>query len=145
MDRATIEADVFGAVLLLANKLQIWGDGIVPGMTMKQLFLLLLISKIGKQNPTLTEIAAFSGTSRQNVKKMLEQLETKGYAVLCKSETDGRAMCVSLTEKAAAYFAENEATSAKALNGLFSEITTDALTVTKQTLDKLLDFLGVSV
>ena len=145
MERATIEADVYGSVLLLANKFQIWGDSVVPGMTMKQLFLLLLISKIGKPNPTLTEIADFSGTSRQNVKKMLGQLETKGYAVLCKSETDGRAMCVSLTEKANAYFAENEATSAKALNSLFSEVTDDELTTTKQTLEKLLGFLEVSV
>ena len=128
--------------MLLANKLQIWGDGVVPCMTLKQMLLLIFISEIGKQSPTITEVADFTGTSRQNVKKMLIPLEKKGYINTRKSETDARAMSVSLTEKAFAYFADNNDKSAKALNVLFSILADNELIITKQAIDKILVSVG---
>ena len=134
MNRIESEAFVFGGIMLLANKLQIWGDGIVEGMTMKQLFLLIVMEKMENKNPTITEVAEVSGTSRQNVKKMLIQLEEKGFVNMGKSEADARAFNVSLSEKAYAYFAENDEKFNAILRGLFSEIPDDALRLTQKTL-----------
>jgi len=142
MDRTAMEEYIFGSILLLANKMQIWGDTIIPDLTLKQWFLLLLISKMGTKTPTINEIAEFSGTSRQNVRKMLEQLDKKKYVKIKESRTDARALGVSLLKKTYEYFAENEKNCAEAVNVLFSEITGEELSITIKTLNKLLVFFG---
>lgn len=144
MNRTEKEEYVFGSTLLLANKLQIWGDNVLDDLTMKQWFLLMLISKMGIQNPTIKEIANFTGTSRQNVKKMLEHLEKKEYVSIDKSETDARALNVTLSTKTFEYFIKNEKKGAEAVQGLFTEITDNELSITSRTLEKLLIFFGNS-
>jgi DNA-binding MarR family transcriptional regulator len=142
MDRTAAEEYVFGSILLLSNKIQVWGDNIIPDLTLKQWFLLILISKMENKNPTLNEITEFTGTSRQNVKKMLEHLDGKKYLKIKKSKTDARALNVSLLKKTYDYFADNEIKGAEAVNSLFSEITNEELSITCKTLEKLLLFFG---
>ena len=143
MDRTAREEYVFGSILLLSNKIQIWGDNIIPDLTLKQWFLLILISKMENKNPTLNEISEFTGTSRQNVKKMLEHLDGKKYLKIKKSKTDARALNVSLLKKTYDYFDDNEIKGAQAVNSLFSEITNEELSATCKTLEKLLLFFGI--
>ena len=143
MNRLNHEAYVFGMFLLLANKLQIWGDSILEDITLKQWFLLMLISKMA-QKPTIKEIADFSGTSRQNTKKMLEQLAKKNYVRISKSKTDDRALNVVLTKKTYSYFADNEKKTNDSLRTLFTEIHDDELVITKKTLEKILAVFNVS-
>jgi DNA-binding MarR family transcriptional regulator len=142
MDRTAIEEYVFGSILLLSNKIQVWGDNIISDLTLKQWFLLILISKMENKNPTLNEISEFTGTSRQNVKKMLEHLDEKKYLKIKKSKTDARALNVSLLKKTYDYFDDNETKGAEAVNSLFSEITNEELNITCKTLEKLLLFFG---
>jgi DNA-binding MarR family transcriptional regulator len=142
MDRLINAEYIFGSILLLANKFQIWGDGIIKELTLKQWFLLMLISKMDKTNPSVREVADFSGSSRQNVKQILEQLETKGYVNINKSEKDARALTVTLTQKTFDFFVVNEEKGAEAIRALFAEITDDELELTVQTLVKLLAALG---
>jgi len=142
MNRTTQEQYVFGSILLLANKMTAWGDGILDEITFKQWFLLLLISKMETNNPTVKEIADFSGTSRQNTKKMLEQLESKKFIVLSKSETDARALKVALSDKTWEYFATNEQKAADLVNDIFLGIADDELHSICKTLDKLLLYFG---
>jgi len=144
MNRTEIEEYVFGSILLLANKMQIWGDKILEDLTLKQWFLLMLISKMKKINPTINEVSEFTGTSRQNVKKLLEQLEEKKYLKIKKSKTDARALNVSLLKKTYDYFNENEKKCKIAVNDLFSDITDDELSFTIKTFDKLHVFFGNS-
>jgi DNA-binding MarR family transcriptional regulator len=139
-----MEEYVFGSILLLANKMQVWGNGILDDLTMKQWFLLVLISKMGKKNPTIMEIADFTGTSRQNAKKLLEQMEKKGYVSIKSSKTDARALNVALLKKAYKYFEDNDDKSTEVVNDFFSEITDSELCITKQTLEKLLFFFGIT-
>ena len=143
MDRTAREEYIFGSILLLSNKMQVWGDNILSGLTLKQWFLLLLISKMENKNPTINEITEFTGTSRQNVKKMLEHLDRKKYLKIKKSKTDARALNVSLSKKTYDYFVENEKKGAQALISLFSETTEKELNVTCKTLEKLLVFFGI--
>jgi DNA-binding MarR family transcriptional regulator len=142
MDRTATEEYIFGSILLLSNKIQVWGDNIIPDLTLKQWFLLMLISKMENKNPTLNEISEFTGTSRQNTKKLLEHLDRKRYLKIKKSRADARALNVSVSKKTFDYFANNEKKCAEAVNSLFSEITNKELSVTCKTLEKLLVFFG---
>ncbi len=78
-------------------------------------------------NPTVTEVADFAGTSRQNVKKILSILETKEYVRLNRSGLDARALNVLLTDKAFEYFRANEDRAASAVITLFSEVSDEEL------------------
>jgi DNA-binding MarR family transcriptional regulator len=142
MDRVYKAEIIFGSILLLASKFQIWGDGVIKEPTLKQWFLLMLISKMDKATPSVKEISDFSGTSRQNVKQILEHLESKGYVSIEKSDKDARALTVTLTQQTYDFFEANAEKSAEAIRALFSEITDDELDVSVRLLGKLLTKLG---
>lgn len=142
MNRTNTEEYIFGSIILLANKFQIWGDTVIDDLTMKQWFLLILMSKMDTHTPTIKEIADFTGTSRQNVKKLLGHLEEKGYVEITKSNDDARALSVTLSNKAFDYFKVNEKRGADLICGLFSQISDEELTATSHTLEKLLAVFG---
>jgi len=142
MNRNEKESFFFGSVFLLANQLQIWGDSIIPTLSTKQFMLLIFIYKIGIENPTLKEVSDFTGTSRQNVKKMLERLEVLGYVSLTRSETDARALSVSLTNKADEFFDKHDQASTEALTGLFLNISDNELDAAIETVSKLFQNLN---
>lgn len=141
MNRTLKEEYIFGSILLLSNKLQIWGDGILSDITLKQWFLLLLISKMDDKEPTVKEISDFTGTSRQNVKKMLSVLENKEYVAITKSDIDARALKVELTNKTYEYFSGFEKTGNEAIHTLFTNSTDQELEVTTTTLQNILKIL----
>jgi len=143
MGRIAAEEYIFGSILLLSNKMQVWGDSIIPDLTLKQWFLLMMISKMENKNPTINEISEFTGTSRQNTKKMLEHLHGKKYLKIKKSKTDARALNVSISKKTYDYFVDNEKKGAEAIALLFFAITEKELNVTCKTLEKLLVFFGI--
>ena len=142
MHGTVLEEYIFGCILLLANKLQIWGDGLLDDLTLKQWFLLMLISKMKTENPTIKNISDYSGTSRQNTKKMVEQLAKKEYVRIDKSGGDARALSVSLTNKAWEYFSGNEKKAADSVSRLFSKVDGNDLMATVQTMNSLLEALG---
>lgn len=121
MNRIENEEFIIGSISLLANKLNIFGDKLLPDITYKQWFLLMMISKITTKEKNINNIAEFVGTSRQNVKKILKLLEDKDYIAICKSKTDGRALEVELTEKAYKYFDDNDAPTVYETSRLFSD------------------------
>ena len=133
---------VFGAVLLLANKLQVWGEGLVDELTMKQWFLLVFISRMTTPRPSVTQVAEFTGTSRQNTKKMLALLDAQGFVDLAPSTSDGRALSVGLTDKTWACFADNQARAVQAAAALFEGVTDEDLAGAVHTLEHLLAVLG---
>jgi DNA replication protein DnaD len=63
MNQTEKEQYVFGSILLLSNKLQSLGDKILTDLTLKQWFLLMMISKMGLKDPSVKEISDFTGTS----------------------------------------------------------------------------------
>lgn len=118
------EQYIFGSILLLANKIQILGDRLIEDISLKQWFLLIIIKLIGKENPSVSDIAENMGSTRQNVKQMLNTLEKKGYVMTQKSKEDGRALSITLTEKCHKYFERNEYTGDVILDKLFQDIET---------------------
>ncbi|HIU32697.1 MAG TPA: MarR family transcriptional regulator [Candidatus Caccousia avistercoris] len=94
---------VFQSIFLIGNRLQTLFDGHIPEITLKQ-FLLLALLRQAPQGLTLTQLGGLLGCSRQNVKKLAEALQKKGFASVQRNPADARAFCVALTEKARQYF-----------------------------------------
>lgn len=137
MDRIEKEENIIGYITLLSNKLAQFGDNILPDITFKQWFLLIMISKMEIREKSLNSIAAFVGTSRQNIKKMLIPLENKGYVRVLKSELDARALKVELTEKSYRYFNDNADITAQETNKLFGIFSIDEINSFIANLEKL--------
>ena len=138
MNRTENEEYIIGCVSLLSNKITQFGDSILPDITFRQWFLLMMISKMEQQEKNINNIAEFVGTTRQNVKKMLNTLENKGYVLIKKSSNDARALNVELTEKAYQYFSENDEPTACETSKLFSAFSAEEIGNLAHILKKLL-------
>lgn len=130
---------VFATVMLLANRFQTRLDKYMGDLTLKQWLLLCMASQFDKEEVSVNELAAFVGYTRQNIKKMLDLLVSKGYIAVDRSTRDKRAYCVKLTEKTYSYFKEFEDLGDKLLVDLFQEISAQELAATAKTLMRLLD------
>jgi DNA-binding MarR family transcriptional regulator len=103
-DAARIE--VFGTVFFLVQHLARCVDlALVPlDLTTKQwLLLVVLTKKLAGENPTLSEAARWYGSSRQNVKRIAEQLESRGYVRLEPDPEDARAIRLRVLPKVAVF------------------------------------------
>lgn len=114
---------IFGSILLLSNKLQTLGDQVLTELTLKQWFLLIVMTKMEEDSAIVNEIAKFMGSSRQNIKKMLLPLEKKGFVSIRKSDKDARALSVSLTPQAFDVLNEVEQFSLNHITKVFNDIT----------------------
>jgi len=138
MDRTENEEYIIGCICLLSNKIIKFGDQMLPDITFRQWFLLLMISKMSDKEKNINSIAAFTGTTRQNVKKLLTPLESKGYVIFKKSSSDARALQVELTEKTNKYFAQNAESAAAETDRLFSSFSDAQINSLKKNLGRLL-------
>ena len=141
MDRTEKEEYIIGCISLLSNQLTQFGDSILPDITFKQWFLLMMISKMETEEKNINSISEFVGTSRQNVKKMLTALEKKGYVIFDKSKIDARSLNVILTDKAYQYFADNANIAALETNKLFELFSLEEIDSFIFSLEKLTDCL----
>ncbi len=110
MNNLQEKAYVFGMIFILSNKLQILGDQLDTKLTVKQWLFLAGITKCQSEAPTLSELAARIGSSRQNVKKMALILEKQGFIVMNKDERDARILRISMTDFCKEYLAQREQT-----------------------------------
>ena len=92
------KAYIFGTIFTLSNRLQLLGDRLDPELTVKQWLFLVGVLRCGNPAPTLSEIAACIGSSRQNVKKMALILNKQGFVSMEKDALDARALRIRLTE-----------------------------------------------
>ena len=63
----------------------------------------MLAKQFPGERPTLSEAAVWYGSSRQNVKKIAEQLQAAGYLRLLPDPEDRRALRLHLTAKVARF------------------------------------------
>ncbi len=139
MGRIEKEEYIIGSISLLANRFAQFGDSIHEDITFKQWFLLLMISKMDDEEKSLNSIADFVGTTRQNVKKIVSQLEDKKFVRVKPSRKDARAVRVELTAKTQKYFDKNYKITAKKTDELFSKIDDDKLGDLVMDLTKLIE------
>lgn len=108
MDEINKEKFIFGSLFLLANRLQVIGDRWDTDITMKQWFLIAMISQFGDTPPKLSEVAEFMGSSRQNVKQLALKLEERGLMNIEKDKADNRVIRLKLTEACEVFFKNRE-------------------------------------
>lgn len=104
-DRLEHQAEVFGSMFLLAQHLARRADAAMEpvDLTTKQwLLLVILVKRFAGETPTLSAVARQYGSSRQNVKQIALQLESRGYLRLAPDPMDRRALRLHLTEKVSA-------------------------------------------
>ena len=136
MDIATKEY-LFGSIFLLSNKLQMLGDQYLQEITLKQWFLLMMIHTLGNKNPSVTEVAGYIGSTRQNVRKMLKVLEPKGYVKLTQNTDDKLNLSITLTEQTRTFFERFNDKGTAFMNTLFSDISDESLESCRKVFDAL--------
>lgn len=102
MPRDVLEAELFGALFLLSQHLNRGADdALAPfGLTGRQwLLLAVLVKAFPGSEPTVSQAAAVYGTSRQNVKQLALQLQSRGFLTLESDPDDRRATRLRLTAK----------------------------------------------
>jgi DNA-binding MarR family transcriptional regulator len=118
-----LENELFGAIFLLGQHLNRRGDAaLLPlDLTSKQWLLLAVLTKaFAGRAPTLSEVAAVHGSSRQNVKQLAQQLAARGFLRLVPDAKDGRMLRLELTPKVVALFESPEALGRQ--EALFEEV-----------------------
>lgn len=88
---------VFGSLPVVGNLIQTRGDRITREVTFKQWTLLLVVRDM-PPGSSVTQIAAQHGSSRQNIKRMLDVLMRRGYVSVRPDPEDRRGYRVDLTE-----------------------------------------------
>lgn len=114
---------IFSTLFIAANRLQTLFDKRIPQVSLKQ-FMLLTIVRQSKEQLTFTQLGEILGCSRQNIKKLAEILEKKGFITMRQSPQDPRAMCIFPTEKVDRYFENDFSQYQEELKYLF-EVYTD--------------------
>ena len=94
---------IFWTLFFIAQKWQNIVDrklGGRVGITTKQWMLLVIISRMFRdQLPTISEASAAFGTSRQNIKRIAMDLQTKGFVIITPDPDDKRIQRLVLTGK----------------------------------------------
>ncbi len=140
-ERGQYEQFVIGAISILSNRFNRFADSLHSDITFKQWYLMMMISRMEDEPRNVRDIAEFTGTTRQNVKKMLSSLEDKGYVRCSRSSADGRALDVDLTRKAHTYLDQNGAEAERKIDELFESVSDAELIDIVKDIQKLTDCL----
>ncbi|MCL2573178.1 MAG: MarR family transcriptional regulator [Defluviitaleaceae bacterium] len=133
------QAFIYAAIHLLSNRMQIIGDKIDLTISSKQWFVLAAVSKFKDTPPNIGDIADGLGTSRQNIKKMANILEQRGFLHMEKDKSDSRNIRLYLTQRCNDYFESREQQEMEYLEGIFSGIDDEILATLREGLGKLVD------
>lgn len=123
-DTLSREQAIYTSFFVIQNRLQTSGEKAQSELSMKQWLLLTIVSVCPKPH-TLTNIGKMMGCSRQNVKKIITLLETKGYIEII--EGTNNSLCIELTNKVQSYSNEIGFKQMKMLELLFSEFNDDQI------------------
>ena len=118
------EQVIFTSLFVIQNRLQTACEKIQNELSMKQWLLLTIVSVC--PNPhTLTNIGKMMGCSRQNVKKLVSILESKGYIEIVKGNNNS--VCIELTDKVNEYSNEIGLKQIKILELLFKDFSEEEI------------------
>lgn len=104
--RFELQAQLFGTYFALYQRLTRDADRELAsfGISSRQwLLLAVLTGQFPGEAPTLTDAARAYGTSRQNVRRLAEQLEQKGYVRIIEHTEGLRTVRIELTDNVAAF------------------------------------------
>lgn len=88
----------YATLFTLTNKIQIEGDRYLGILTSRQYMTILSILHLPEEETTLNNIARKMGTSKQNINRLVSNLEKSGYVEVVPSPHDKRAINVKITD-----------------------------------------------
>lgn len=96
---------VFGTLFVTTTLLETLLDRVFApyGITVKQWLLLITITSLFTESPTVKQVAGAMGTSHQNVKQIALNLEKRGFLLLVKDSHDARATRLVTTDACRAF------------------------------------------
>ncbi|RJE47141.1 MULTISPECIES: MarR family transcriptional regulator [unclassified Dehalobacter] len=119
MDEMKKQANIFGMIFVLANRLQVLGDAFDQNITIKQWLFLVSVARF-EEPPTVSEAADDIGYSRQNAKRLAATLAEHGFVTISKDKSDARALRIMLTPKFHTYFAARRQREVEFMQQIFS-------------------------
>ena len=128
---------IYMSIHMLANRLQILGDRFDPTISSKQWHVLAVISKFDKKQPNIGDIANVLGTSRQNIKKIANILQQRGFIRMEKDKNDMRNILLYLTEQCDEYYKGREQMEHEYLESIFFGLNDDEFKNLKSGMAKL--------
>ena len=117
---------IFSGVFVLENKLHTVLDRYLEDITSKQ-WLVLVVASSFSTPPDLSKVGKALGCSRQNIKKLAMALEKEGMVRLKESESDGRSLCIHLTDKGKTILQNSKDLEEKVYNSLFKEFSREEI------------------
>lgn len=108
-----------------------------PGITVKQLHLLETIANFPPNVLTISTLAGFAGSSRQNVKKMALILERGNLIKLSKDDQDGRVLRVEITEEGQNAINHRRGNNDDLFDQVFMDLDEKTIKLTAKTLSKM--------
>jgi DNA-binding MarR family transcriptional regulator len=120
---------IFGSIFILAQKWQYLGDWELSAdrLTTKQWLLLATIESFFQSPPTLSEITAAFGTSRQNVKQIALNLEKRGFLEIKPDENDRRVLRFRVTQKSRDFWNRRANRDMEYISRLFEGLTDEEI------------------
>ena len=128
---------LYGALSVLDNRLQACQNKAYPDMTMKQHFLLVSVNLFGDDYPTLKQAGDLLGCSYQNVKRLADQLEAKGYLHIRPDAADKRKLRLVPTSKFQELDAEKNHLAEQFMSQLYTDVSEEELRITLKTIRKM--------
>jgi len=127
---------VFGSLFVTANLLETLLDrAFAPyGITVKQWLLLITITSLFAEPPTVKQVAGAMGTSHQNVKQVALNLEKRGFLHLVKDTKDARVTRLVTTEACRAFSEETSQAGELFMQTAFAGIGAEELMGARNTL-----------
>ena len=120
------EQAIFSSLFIIGNRLQTLFDKHIKDISLKQ-FMLLSIIRNSKNELTFTQLGELLGCSRQNIKKLAEALEKKGFISIIKSTHDARALSAIVTQKTNDYWEKEFSNHKQELKYLFDGYSDDEI------------------
>ncbi|MHA1769531.1 MAG: MarR family winged helix-turn-helix transcriptional regulator [Candidatus Thorarchaeota archaeon] len=136
-----IMTDTFGRIFLLSRRFEYVTDHVLrkDNLTTKQLLANIAVTVAFDHPPTLGEVAEVLGTSHQNAKQLVRQLEKKGFVVIERDSEDKRRLRLRGTKVAEEYWKSRSAEHLNTIRSLFSSLTNQELRAFNRTVRKLLE------
>ena len=133
---------IFGCLCRLSNRLQTIGNEFLGELTTKQWFLLLTLTNLCEQPPTIGELAGLMGCSHQNTMQIARKLQEKGFLRITKDLEDQRALRVQSTDRWRQYCDERRERDDRFVETLFEVLDENELVVMRRCLLKLYENLN---
>ena len=133
------------ALFSVSNKLQMQGDKSLGDLTIRQMLAIPTIIHAPDGKATINHIARSMGTTKQSAKQIVDALARKNYLSVAPSQSDKRAVNITITEEGKRAFRLCSERTDEFLADIFAEFATKDLETLWSLLKKLYRFDGIEL